>query len=132
MTVHHGAQRVSPRQHQAQLAHTGRFLGDRSDNGRFGGQFGERDIQCGGEGFKHGHPVDSADTALDLGDPCHRPVDHACQLRLGQAPAAPLGGDLAAQGLLIVRGGHPPVPLPVCRVSQSTSVLARYWPRASR
>jgi hypothetical protein len=29
-------------------------------------------------------------------------------------------------------GAHPPVPLPVCKVSQSTSVLARYWSRLSR
>ena len=83
-------------------------------------------------GFQHRHAVDLAHAALDLGDPGHRPVDHPGQLGLGQAPAAPLGGDLPAQGLLVVRGGHPPVPLPVCRVSQSTSVLARYWPRASR
>ncbi len=34
--------------------------------------------------------------------------------------------DLPAQGLLIIRSAHPPVPLPVCKVSQSTSVLARY------
>jgi len=49
-----------------------------------------------------------------------------------KAPAAPLGGDLAAQGLLIVLSAHPLVPLPACRVSQSTSVEARYWPRWSR
>jgi len=46
--------------------------------------------------------------------------------------AAPLSGDLPAQCLLVRRGAHPPVPLPVCNVSQSTSVSARYWSRSSR
>ena len=117
-------------QHQAQATRARWFLGHRGDDGCLGGQLGQRDIECGGEGFQHRHAVHLAHAALDLGDPGHRPVDHPGQLGLGQAPAAPFGGDLAAQGLLIVRGAHPPVPLPVCRVSQSTSVLARYWPRS--
>ena len=132
MAVEHGAQRVGPGQDQPQSARAQRFLGDRGDHGRLGGQLGQRDIQRGGEGFQHRYAVDLAHSALDLGHPGHRPVDHPGQLGLGQAPATPLGGDLAAQGLLVVRGGHPPVPLPVCRVSQSTSVLARYCPRAFR
>ena len=123
---------MSAGQHQPQVARAGRFLGHRGDDGCLGGQLGERDVERGGEGFQHRHAVDLADAALDLGHPGHRPVDHPGQLGLGQAPAAPLGGDLPAQGLLIVRRAQPPVPLPVCRVSQSTSVLARYWSRSAR
>ena len=130
--VEHGAQGMGTGQHQAQATGVRWFLGHRGDDRCLGGQLGQRDIECGGEGFQHRHAVHLAHAALDLGDPGHRPVDHPGQLGLGQAPAAALGGDLAAQGLLVVRGVHPPVPLPVCRVSQSTSVLARYWPRSAR
>ena len=120
--VEHGAQRVRSGQDQAQAVGAGRLPGHRGDQGCLGGQLGERDLQRGGDGFQHGHSVDLAHAALDLGDPRHRPADHPGQLGLGQASAAPLSGDLPPQGLLIVRAGHPLVPLPVCRVSQSTSV----------
>ena len=119
-------------QDQPQFARTRGFLGHCGDHGCLGRQFRERDVERGGEGFQHRHAVNFADTAFDLGHPGHRPVDHPRQLGLGQAPAAPLGRDLPAEGLLIIRGAQPPVPLPVCKVSQSTSVLARYWSRSAR
>ena len=56
---------------------------------------------------------------------------HPGQLRLRQPAASPFGGDLPAQGLLVIRCAHPLVPLPACNVSRSTSVLARYWSRST-
>ena len=113
MAIEHGAQRVDAGQDEPQPIRAGWFLGDRGDDGRLGSQLGQRDIQCGGEGFQHGHAVDLANAALDLRYPSHRPADHPGQLRLGQAPAVPLGSYFPAQGLLVVQGSHPPVPFPV-------------------
>ena len=71
MAVQHGAQRMGAGQHQAQPARARRFPGDRSHDRRLGRQLSQRHIQRCGERFQHGHAVDLAHAALDLGDPGH-------------------------------------------------------------
>ena len=114
----HGLEHVSAGQNQPQFTCARRFLGHSGDH--------RASAASSASGISSAIAmVSSTDIRSTLRTPRSTWDTHATdrrtyagQLRLGQTAAAPFGGDLPAESLLIVRGAQVPVPLPVWRVSQ--------------